>query len=642
MCGIVGICDTKNQQSITKRTETVKKMNAAIRHRGPDETGFYADAHCALAMSRLSIIDLEQGKQPIYNWQKTIGVFFNGEIYNYLELKKDLISQGHSFSTNSDTEVLVVLYEVYGKEMVKYLRGMFAFCIYEVATQTYFFARDSFGEKPFFYHFNDGVFSFASEIKALLENSDIPRKINYEALPYYLAIAFVPEPITLLEGVFTLPPGHSLTLANGKMKIEKYFHINYETNHAIKTDKDAIDFIKPYLQTAVKRQMVSDVPIGAFLSGGIDSSSVVANMQQMSSSPINTFTVKFEEASYDESGIAREVAKRLGTNHHEIVLPNATFTSNIFWTIIDHVGMPFPDSSAIPTFYISKEIKKHVTVALSGDGGDELFAGYPVFEWHRKILALKQIPAVIRNMTGSLLDFSTNAPLLNKSSRLRQINRAFRIAQFPKKQIALELERMFEDYEIENAWHPNGTLQNTHSNNYDLLTSLPENAKNWTSLRKNMHFRLKHILQHDMLVKVDRMSMAASLEVRAPFLDIDLFEASAQLPDKFLINKGVGKYIIREAMKHDLPESVFNHPKTGFSIPLYAYQNNEFKELMHSLLSPENPMYRLFNPAYIEQLKQRGIDTKIDNAQISAFKATHQLWSMMQLFGWAIRFNVSL
>lgn len=627
MCGICGIVDYSSK-SKEQRHEIVTRMNNAILHRGPDGEGRYTDDQASLAMRRLSIIDLEGGHQPIWNEDKQKLVFMNGEIYNYRELKDKLIALGHTFNTEADTEVLIHMYEEYGKNMVSQLRGMFVFCIYDMDINTYFFGRDRFGEKPFYYHHEGGRFSFSSEVASLLQDENIKRKLNLSALPYYLGSAYIPDPITLIEGILTLLPGHTLTLSQGKVDIEAYFKIDYSNTGGIKDEREAVEHITPYLKKSVERQRVSDVPIGAFLSGGIDSSSICALLQENAAQPIDTFTVKFEEASYDESHIAREVAERIGSSHHEITVPNSEFSEDIFWEIIDHVGLPFPDSSAIPVCEITKEIRKHVKVAISGDGGDEIFAGYPVYGWWQKINTISKVPRPLRQAGLSLLRKDW---LPIGADRSRQLARGLAASMKGQQGISLEIHRMFFDEEIEKL------MVADLKSDFSLFTNVPKEFRSWSPLRKGMYHRLKYNLVNDMLIKVDRMSMANSLEVRAPFLDPDLYEASLQISDDLLYKDGVGKYIIRKAMRDYLPDSVFDHPKSGFSIPLHKYENATYRRLVNELISPKSSIYHLFDSVALEQLKQQSIE---NSSKTSTYRSSHQLWTMLLLFGWAKRFNI--
>lgn len=637
MCGIVGIIDWKNTLSSTARQEVVKAMNQAIIHRGPDAAGYFSTANASLAMRRLSIIDEEGGGQPIFNETKDICIFFNGEIYNFLTLKKSLQEKGHQFTTNSDTEVLVHLYEEYGQEMLLKIKGMFAFCIYDIKKNHFLLARDRFGEKPLYYHWNKKIFSFSSEIKSLLEHKQIDRKLNLAALPYYFRTSLVPEPITLLENVQTLAAGHFIFMTENSFEEKAYFQPNYQKNSILQSEEEAIAYITPYLKQAVNRQTVSDVPIGAFLSGGIDSSTIVALLQQQSTQQIKTFNVRFEDQAYDESAIAKKVAEHCGTEHHEIFIPNLDFEEAIFWKIIDHVGLPFRDSSAIPSFFVSQEISKHVKVALSGDGGDELFGGYDLFQWYQKIVRLKQVARPLRSAINASLAIAQHTPVLNNISLLRKLKRGVATSMVDLEEIPIGLNEMFSQKKI-NEILGNDAFANGVQ--YPLLKDYPKEFGSWSPLRKVMYYRLQHTLPANMLVKVDRMSMANSLEVRAPFLDADLFEASVQLPDELLVKKGLGKYLLRKIMKPHLPAAVFEHPKMGFSIPLYKYQNKAFKKLAQDLLFDNNPLPELIPKKKLAQIYYKGIFTKKDTATESVFQSAHQLWMMMMLFGWIKRFNI--
>jgi len=638
MCGICGIIDSNTASDESIRKGQVHAMNKAIEHRGPDEAGFFSDSFCTMAMRRLAIIDQANGQQPIFNDARDKCIVFNGEIYNFKALKKVLVNKGYSFKTNSDTEVLIYLYETFGLNMLDMLKGMFAFCIYDLKNKTCFLARDPFGEKPLYYHWDKNVFSFSSEIKSLLQNQSIPRRLNYEALPYYFRTSLVPEPITLLEKVKVLPAGHYLILNDQQLEVKPYFKPDYQDTASIDTIDEAVELIRPFLQRAVQRQTVSDVPIGAFLSGGIDSSTIVALLQQNSSTPVKTFNVRFENQAYDESKIAKKVAEYCGTDHHEVFIPNVDFSPSIFWTIIDHVGLPFRDSSAIPSFLISQEISKHVKVALSGDGGDELFGGYDLFQWYRKIVNIKKVARPIRALVNNGLGIAQTIPGLNQLSSIRKIKRGIHTSLMTEKDIPIALNELFSEHQMSSLL--NGNLTDIDYSDYPLLSTYPEGFNNWSALRKIMYYRLIHTLPANMLIKVDRMSMANSLEVRAPFLDHELFSLSTKLSDELLINQGKGKYILRKLMENDLPAEVFNHPKTGFNIPLYQYQNKAYQSLAQQLLFDENPWPGWIKKEVLEAIYKRGIHTKKDSANLTVFQASHQLWMLMQLLGWAKRFNV--
>jgi len=642
MCGICGIVDWKHHLSTDKRQTTVANMNKAIIHRGPDGLGMQSNKHSTIAMRRLSIIDHVGGQQPIFNETKDIYVFFNGEIYNYPELKTSLINKGHHFITASDTEVLVHLYEEYDIEMLSMLKGMFSFCMVDEQKKRYFLARDRFGEKPLYYHFENDVFSFSSDIKSLLENGTIDRQLNEDALPYYFRTSLVPEPITLFKSIKSLQAGHYILLDETGIKEEAYFRINYQKKNEIKEEQEAIGYIQPLLENAVKRQTISDVPIGAFLSGGIDSSTVVALLQSQASQPIQTFNVRFEDQAYDESKIARKVAQHCGTDHHEVLVPNVDFDEHLFWEIINHVGLPFRDSSAIPSYLVSKAIASHVKVALSGDGGDELFGGYDLFQWYQKIIRLKGLAQPIRTLANNGITLAQSTPGLKNISLLRKLKRGVATSLQAVDDIPIALNEMFTNEEVRRVLTSSSANTLASANNYLKLKNYPPEYKKWSDLRKIMYYRLHHTLPSNMLIKVDRMSMANSLEVRTPFLDPDLFEATVQLSDHLLVNGKTGKYLLRKMMKDHLPKEVFNHPKMGFNIPLHKYQNDTFKQLAKRLLFDENPWPNYFDKQLLKQIYQKGISTMRNTAKESVFQSAHQLWMMMQLLAWAKRFNVKL
>lgn len=638
MCGITGIISGKNGLS-EGIVSTVRKMNDALTHRGPDEAGYYSDNLCALAMRRLSIIDLNGGQQPIYNETTDILIFLNGEIYNYQILREELISKGHTFRTDSDTEVLVHLYEEHGESMFGHINGMYAICLFDKQKEIHLLARDRFGEKPLYYSQTPKGFVFSSEISSLMLSGYTDSELDQEALLYYLRTSLVPEPLTLFRQVKTLPAGSYLKVENGQIEIDRYFSIQYRPDSAIKTLEDATDLIKPLLLKAVKNQSVSDVPVGSFLSGGIDSSTMVALLQKQSSRPINTFNVRFEDNAYDESPIARTVAQHCGTDHHEVVVPNEEFTEEIFWQIIEHMGQPFRDSSAIPTHHVCKAIGNYVKVAISGDGGDELFGGYDLFQWYTRILSLKKIPLSLRSLVTAMTSIAQKTPGLSKLSKLRQANRALQTARLAHADIAIALNEMFTELEM-NTLLERGLDESPEA--FALLKTYPEASRNWSDLRKVMYYRTQHTLTANMLVKVDRMSMANSLEVRAPFLDKELSEAAATLPDEFLISNGQGKYLLRRIMENELPAEVFDHPKQGFNIPLHKYQNDTFNSLAKRLLFDENPLPTLFRKSALEMIYHQGLSATSDSSTLSVFRASHQLWMIMQFLGWAKRFGVTI
>src|SRR3989440_3552295 len=417
MCGITGIVRSDGAQI---DRELLARMNDAIRHRGPDDDGFYFGAGVGLGMRRLSIIDLKGGHQPIHNSDRTAWIVFNGEIYNYRELRKQLEARGHQFYTDSDTEAIVHAYDEYGTDCPRYLRGMFAFAIWDERAKSLFLARDRVGKKPLLYAQLNGQLVFGSEFMALLQHPDVSRDVNYEAIHHYLSFICVPAPLTAYQAIRKLQPGHSLLWKNGEIKLERYWQLDFSRKISI-DEEEAGERVVDLLREAVRVRLMSEVPLGAFLSGGIDSSAVVALMAQESSEKIKTFSIGFDEQDFSELHHARRVAEHVGADHHEfIVRPDAM---EILPTLVEHYGEPFADSSAIPSYYVSKETRAYVTVALNGDGGDECFAGYERY-------AAMNIAQTYANLPGSLRE-GVIANLVNAlpagTSKTNPISKAQRV-----------------------------------------------------------------------------------------------------------------------------------------------------------------------------------------------------------------------
>ena len=620
-------------------------MNNALIHRGPNDVGQYDGRLASIAMRRLSIIDLTSGHQPISNENNSLHIVFNGEIYNYNELREGLIASGrHTFKTVSDTEVILHLYEEYGVDTPKYLHGMFSFCIYDTQAESFFLARDRFGEKPLFYSvIEEHTFAFSSEIASLLEFEGIERRLDLEALSYYLHIGYNPSPLTLFTGIRELPAGHWLSWKRGKLEIGRYYRPCYNPDPQLKHEEEAAELARDTLLKAVKRQMLSDVPLGAFLSGGIDSSAVVAAMQLQSSRKIKTFTVKFEYAPFDESKIARQVAQHLGTDHHEFVVTNGGFDDEDLWRVTRHVGQPFLDSSAIPTYILSHKVKDYVTVSLSGDGGDEMFAGYRIFQACLEIDQIaKFVPRALLVVASAALRKMANSPGADQAQILGKLLRALRAAALPKQDRSWKMGPLFDEAILQRLVSP--WLRQRQNRQSDAVRDLLGDQAGMSRLRQVMDCWLRYFLPSDMLVKVDRMSMAASLEVRAPMLDVAMAEFSMRLPDQLLIREGETKYILRKAIRPWLPDSVFTHPKWGFTIPLHLFRNKKYYSLCDELLlNTKNEVMRsLFSKSALESLVRHGLRTQVRAGAIPAFYASQQIWALLNLAAWIEFFKVQL
>ncbi|MBI4338408.1 MAG: asparagine synthase (glutamine-hydrolyzing) [Chloroflexi bacterium] len=637
MCGICGAIGPNPPENLQAR---VHAMNQAMIHRGPDSEGCFSDQRGAIAMRRLAIIDLQTGDQPIPNEDKALWVVLNGEVYNYIELGEDLKGKGHRFRTLSDTETIVHAYEEYGVDVPLHLEGMFAFAIYDTRDGSLFMARDRFGEKPLFYSQRGNTLVFSSEVRSLLEWPEIPRRIDREALAYYLRMGLVPSPLTLLEGVRELPPGCALLWRSGQPTVRPYYTPDYQPSPELEDEADAVEAVREAVWKAVRRQMRSDVPLGAFLSGGIDSSTVVAMLQANASRPVKTYTLQNEDSAFDESNVASAVARHLGTDHHVIPVKNAGFSPDDIWRIVEHVGMPLIDESAIAAYLLSKAARQEVTVCLTGDGGDEMFGGYRVFPWGITVNRIGKVPAPILNAACGLLTPVASFPSIPGSSLFRKAKRALEAAAQPGLRQFATINSFTLSSEMREL-AADAELAKIGCGNLPRVTSLPEGVAAWTTLRRLMYYRLKNNLPQIMLVKGDRMSMAASLELRAPFLDVAVAELSSKLPDRFLLRGGVGKYVLRQVARPLLPDTVFSHPKTGFGIPLHLYRNEAFASFARELLSQRQGPLQLLSPVALNRVLRLGLTRSEDRGDITVERALYQLWALVQLAAWGQRFKVT-
>jgi asparagine synthase (glutamine-hydrolysing) len=635
MCGIAGYWSlTQNGRGRPGRLE---RLLDAMVYRGPDDSGIASWKQGEIGMRRLAVVDLETGHQPIGNEDLTVWAILNGEIYNHRDLRRELEERGsHTFRTHSDTEVLVHLYEEFGVDMLHRLNGMFAFCIVDVRHGRLLIARDRFGEKPLFYCTVSGEFWFASEPGALVMVPGVSRRAHIPAIHGYLASGFVHGAHTAFDSLYELPPGSWLRLESGAIEI-----VNWVRDEAPPLTSSSIDESAEELQTrlisAVRRQLQADVPVGAFLSGGIDSSAVVAAIRRVTTGRLRTFTARFEYAPYDESAVAREVASKLGTEHHEIFVPNRGFEFDDLMRIVRHVAQPFADSSAIPTYFVCREIRRHVTACLSGDGGDEMFAGYELFNWIARCDAAARVvpPAILRTTTAAL-GFLAGTGLGTQLPGLRRLWRGAEVAARPGHERLGVASRLFRAEEIAALTKDEGRCLGT-------LPPVAIRPSRGSRLRAMMDERVQLNLPYDMLVKVDRMSMAASLEVRAPMLDREIASFAAGLPDRMLLQSGVGKQVLRRAVASWLPQCVFDHPKTGFSIPLHKFCNRKYEAACHDLLlsGAVDLIRHLFDRRALELLLRRGLSQTRDSGHHSVYRSSHQLWAMVVLAAWAQEFNVS-
>lgn len=564
--------------------------------RGPDDAGLYVKNNVGLGHRRLSIIDLEASHQPMSNEDGSIWIVFNGEIYNFMELRDELLKKGHVFKTKGDTEVIIHLYEEYGKECVKKLRGMFAFAILDHRDKSLFLARDRIGKKPLHYYHDGNVFLFGSEIKSILADEYYHKRkeIDLHALHSYFSFLCVPDPLSIFKGIKKLLAGHTLTLKNGKAVAEKYWDVNFGGTQ-VKTEKQYCEELTELLKEAVRIRLISDVPLGAFLSGGIDSSSVVALMSQLVDQPVKTFSIGFPEDRYNESSDARIVAEYFKTDHTEFILNPKDIISRLKELIL-YFDEPFADSSALPTYYVSKLAREKVTVILSGDGGDELFGGYP---WRAKRpgyqIALNKLPVFLKKNLKFAAQFLPSR--VKGKNYLKQID-------IPYERYILDAKAVFNQEERKLLYSEEliNALEGADPYFYNLQYLNKTDDKSWTD--SIMEYDLKTYLPNDILTKVDRMSMFNSLEVRVPILDYRVIEYAATIPASLKIKNGISKYIFKEVMKDILPKPVISKKKHGFNLPLETWLRTDLKkDVQEIILNVSRHSY--FNNGNIEAMLKR-------------------------------------
>jgi len=603
MCGICGII---HDQPRPVDKSALEGMNAAISHRGPDSDGFYIRPGVGLAMRRLAIIDLQTGDQPISNEDESIWVVQNGEVYNFPELRDDLEKRGHTFRTNTDTECIVHLYEEFGDDCVQHLRGMFVFALWDAKAERLLIARDRMGQKPLYYSTQNGRLYFSSELTSLLVALPHKPEIHLPSIDFYLSLQYIPEPLTPYGGVFKLPAAHKLTFERSKVEclnVQRYWQLNYEPKWTA-PEAELIEELRTRLREAVVMRMISDVPLGAHLSGGIDSSIIVALMAQASSQPVKTFSVGFEEASFSELPYAQSVAERYATDHHEFTLTFGDIPATIS-KLITHFGEPFADPSAIPLYHLARLTRQNVTVALNGDGGDEAFAGYHRYwldPWANRysslpvILTEKLIPALTRMLPNGK-DSPVGGNLVDGIKRLEQL------VDIDSRASILRWGSYFSPVWKSRLWRQEyqAALENRLAESF--LVGKFEEALAESFMDRTLYADIHSYLPGDLLVKADRMTMAHSLEGRSPFLDHELAGWAARLPENMKVRGRVGKYLLRKAFAEDLPPRVHTRGKQGFGIPLGDWFRGPLSDWARDLiLNPQSPLDQLFESQPRQQL----------------------------------------
>ena len=624
MCGIVGVVRPAGRAA---DGALLARMNEAILHRGPDEEGVYLRGRVGMAMRRLAIIDLAGGQQPIANEDGTAWIVYNGESSNYRELQEALERRGHRFRSDCDTEAVVHAYEEWGADCPRHFRGMFAFAIWDERREELFLARDRVGKKPLLYaHRPGGDFVFGSEFRALLRHPEVGREVDREAIHHYLTLMCVPAPLTAYRDIRKLEPGHTLTLSrDGQVRTERYWQPDF--NRKIKiTEEEAGERAVELLREAVRVRLMSEVPLGAFLSGGIDSSAVVALMAEESSTPVKTFSIGFEEQDFSELHHARRVAERVGAEHHEFVVrPDAM---EVLPTLVEHYGEPYADSSAIPTYYVSRETRRHVTVALNGDGGDECFAGYERYAAMRFSERYRKFPGLLRALHRAmgLLPISELRP-----TRARKVRRFLRAASLPPVERYLSWVSTVQRDAKDELYTDEFREEVGHRDAGDWLRPWFARANGAGVVDAALLADTMTYLPNDLLVKVDIASMANSLEARSPFLDHHVIEFAASLPEHLKLRGLTTKYILKKTLQKLLPSENLTRGKMGFGVPVGHWFRGQMQPFLREQLLSERASRRgLFRPEAVRRMVELHTRGERDYA--------HQLWTLLMLELWFQRF----
>lgn len=605
------------------------RICTAMHHRGPDDQGVYANHSVALGQRRLSIIDLTTGRQPLSNEDGSVWVTFNGEIYNFAALRVTLEQHGHRFRTTSDTEVIVHAYEQYGSACVEHFRGMFAFAVWDANERVLFLARDRVGKKPLFYTLVENVFVFASELQALLQHPAIPRQLDWIALDEYLTYGYIPAPKTIFQRIYKLPPAHFLRvpLASPANRLEpqRYWQLDYLPKLTL-SEPDTIEAFQELLTEAVRLRLVADVPLGALLSGGIDSSIIVALMSGFCSQPVKTFSIGFDESEFNELPYARQVAQRYQTDHHELVVrPQAL---DVLPTLVRHYGEPFGDSSAIPSYYVAQLTRQHVTVALNGDGGDESFAGYERYLGNELATLYQRMPLFLQR--GVLEPLAALLPSsFSRRHRLSQLKRFVQLAGRPQSERYTRWVSSFTPQQKELLYTP--ALQQ-ELNGYKSVAWLEQQldtaaANGLAPLDTLLAVDVATYLPNDLLVKIDIATMANSLEARSPLLDHKVMEFAATLPTQAKLRGRTLKYLLKKLGQRYLPADLLTRRKTGFGVPVGSWMRHELRPLIQDMLLSSNARINTYlRPEAVAQLVHEHLVCRNDHSQ--------QLWSILWLELW--------
>lgn len=608
MCGFIGCVHDQTQNYVDEQKQLFKNMNDIITHRGPDDDGYFYDEHIQFGFRRLSIIDIESGHQPLTYENERYWIIFNGEVYNYVELREELLKEGLSFATSSDTEVIIALYSHLKEKAVEKLRGMFAFVIWDKEEKKLFGARDHFGIKPFFY-FEDGERTlFGSEKKSILlalEND----KLNYESLQHYLTYQFVPEPETMSAGIHKLEPGHYFTKKIGsKMEIKRYWKANFQPVQ--KSESEFVKEIKDVLFDSVKMHMRSDVPVGSFLSGGIDSS-IIASIAKEYHPSIKTFSVGFERNGFSEIDVAKETADKLGVENISYVITPQEYMNElpkIMW----HMDDPLADPACVPLYFVAREARKHVTVVLSGEGADELFGGYNIYREPQSLEVFNKIPrvgkALLRGIAGMMPEGTKGKSFIERGVT-------------PMEQRYIGNAKMFTEAEKRD-------LLNVYKEGLDytdITKPLYQESRGYDPVDRMQYIDIHTWMRGDILLKADKMTMAHSLELRVPFLDKVVFDVASKIPTSLKTANGTTKYILRKAAEGVVPDHVLTRKKLGFPVPIRHWLKDEMNDWAKKIIR-ESDTDHLFNKSYMLKLLDDHCQGKADNSR--------KIWTVLMFMIW--------
>jgi len=631
MCGICGWIELDTRRDTRPVRPNVAAMSVAIEHRGPDDWGKAEFKDAAIAMTRLSIIDLDGGYQPIANDQENCWIVFNGEIYNFLDLRKELQAKGYRFKTHSDTEVVLRAYEEWGDDCLHRLRGMFALGIYDSRSadngsadcvrkrSRLFLARDRVGKKPLYYYRDETRIIFGSEIKAILADPSVKVKVRRNILPLYLTYGYVPAPDTFFENIYELGPGHKLVVQNGEMAIDQYWKLPPQDVGIELSEKQYVERLRELFEDAVKARLISDVPLGAFLSGGVDSAAVVALMTRVMKQPVKTFAIGFaDDPSFNELEYARVIAKKFNTDHHEfLVTPDAI---DLLPKLVWHYDQPFADSSAIPSFLVAQMTREHVKVALTGDGSDELFAGYERFAAARLAETYRRTPHLLQSAVKEFLDLMPEATTYR--GFVRRARRFVESAALPLSERYLHWVGIFPPSLI--GEFLTGDIETDPVAHFQSHFSP---ARDGDPIAQLLAVNMATYLPGDLLVKTDRMTMANSLEARCPFLDHELLEFSCAIPAKLKLKGITTKYILKRALQGIVPQQIIDRKKHGFGVPVGRWFRTGLNGYLHdTLLSREALRRGYFNETVLRRLIAEHETGKRDHG--------HRLWSLLTLEIW--------